>query len=243
MHRTVSETVEALLELTQRWKGAEGVKVVICPPFTAILIAAKTVAGSEIRLGAQNLHWAPEGAFTGEVSPVMLQELAVDYVIVGHSERRILFQEDGPAVAKKFAAALENGLLPILCVGENGAEREAGRQGQIVEEQIREVLTPLKEPGKFAIAYEPVWAIGTGKTAEPEDVQRMHGHIRTILGKCGVAAGQVPILYGGSVNASNSASLLSQRDVDGALVGGASLRNDEFLAIAGQAAQLAGRKI
>jgi triosephosphate isomerase len=242
MHRTVEETADALSDLNRRWTDKGQVILSVCPPFTALSTAAKILSSGAIRLGAQTLHWERKGAFTGEISPSMLKELSVQYVIVGHSERRALFHEDGPTVAKKFATALENDLKPILCVGETEAEREGGRHKEIVEGQIRETLESARAPKNFAIAYEPVWAIGTGKTATAEDVQLMHGHIRNVLRECGVAADLVPILYGGSVKAANCGQLFSRRDVDGALVGGASLQNDEFLAIAARAAELVGSK-
>ncbi|MDR0678970.1 MAG: triose-phosphate isomerase [Puniceicoccales bacterium] len=242
MHRTARETAEALSHLAQRWSGARGVTLAICPPFTALTAAAKILSNGPIRLGAQNLHWEEEGAFTGEISSAMLRDLSVEYVIVGHSERRALFHEDGPTVAKKFAAAVTHGLKPILCVGETEAERESDEQKEIVKRQIREALRAAEAPENFTIAYEPIWAIGTGRTATAEDVQLMHGHIRNVLRECGVAADRIPILYGGSVKAANCTQLLNRPDVDGALVGGASLRNDEFLAIAGLAAELAKRE-
>jgi triosephosphate isomerase (TIM) len=195
------------------------VDVAVCPPYVSLADAVQTLAGTEIGVFAQNCHWHPEGAFTGEISPVMLRELGVYGTIVGHSERRQYFGESDESVARRVAAALEYGLHVIACVGETEAERAAGE----TENVLRRQLSVLDEDDNLVVAYEPVWAIGTGKTATPELAQEAHGFIKSILG--------VPVLYGGSVTPGNAAELAAQPDVDGALVGGASLDVESFAAI------------
>ena len=215
----------------------ERVEVVVCPPFTS-LRTIQTVIDSdryEFGLGAQNMHLAEEGAFTGEISPVMLKALDVDYVILGHSERRELFGETDEGVNAKVKAVFAHEMTPIMCVGETESEREAGETDAKVQRQVKAGLAGLKEDAVRAIviAYEPIWAIGTGKTATPEDAQATIAFIRRVLvedfGKD--VAADTRILYGGSVKAGNAASLLGRPDIDGALVGGASLDGGEFAAI------------
>jgi triosephosphate isomerase (TIM) len=197
----------------------DDVDVVVCPPFASLAAAVLALAGTEIGVFAQNCHWAPDGAFTGEVSAGMLLELGVYGTIVGHSERRALFGETDETVAERAGAALAAGLHVIACVGETEAEREAGRTDDVLKRQ----LSVLTQDENLVIAYEPVWAIGTGKTATPEMAHRAHEVVKGIL--------DVPVLYGGSVKPGNAAQLLAPHTVDGALVGGASLDLDSFTAI------------
>jgi triosephosphate isomerase len=221
------------------------VEVVVCPPFTA-LRTVQTLIDSDrysFGLGAQNMHPEDEGAFTGEVSPVMLRALDVSYVILGHSERREHFGESDNDVNAKVRAAHRHGLTPIMCCGETDAERAAGETEAKVERQVRAGLAGLfpEQVASTVIAYEPIWAIGTGKTATPEDAQTTIGHIRTVLAKDhgDEVAQAVRILYGGSVKPGNAAALAAQPDVDGALVGGASLDAAGFAAIVKAAAEVA----
>ncbi|SHF10447.1 triosephosphate isomerase [Microbulbifer donghaiensis] len=206
-----------------------GCQVVVCPPFPYLPLVADKV-GSGVSVGAQNLSQEASGAYTGEVSAAMLLDWGVDYAIVGHSERRSLYGESSELVAQKFVAAQSAGLIPILCVGETLAERESGRTLEVIAAQLQAV-TDVAEGDIWAhavIAYEPVWAIGTGKTATPEQAQEVHRFIRERLGEAGAP---VRILYGGSVKAGNAEALFAQADIDGALVGGASLDAEEFARI------------
>lgn len=216
-----------------------GFSLLVCPPFPYVAAVAAQTEGSAVRIGAQNVSEHDQGAFTGEVSPAMLRDVGAEYVIVGHSERRALYGESSAQVAAKFVAAQAAGLIPILCVGETLGEREAGDTEAVVDGQLDAVLETAGS-GAFAkavIAYEPVWAIGTGKTATPEQAQDVHRHIRAQLAARDEAvAGRVQILYGGSMKGENAAGLLSQPDIDGGLIGGASLKADDFLAIAAAAA-------
>ena len=212
-------------------------EVAVCPPFTSLRTVQTLIEDDryEFGLGAQNMHWEDEGAFTGEVSPVMLKSLRVKYVILGHSERRELFGETDEGVNKKLKAAFNHGLTPIMCCGETDAEREAGETQSKVEGQVRNGLAGLKseQVASSVIAYEPIWAIGTGKTATPDDAQVTISYIRTLVAKefGDEVGGAVRILYGGSVKSGNAKSLFSQPDIDGGLVGGASLEAGEFAAI------------
>ncbi|MFZ5597158.1 MAG: triose-phosphate isomerase [Bacillota bacterium] len=234
MFKTVGEAVS----FAEGLKAAElprDCRVLICPPFTALYPVSRVLEGSGIELGAQNMHPSKEGAFTGEVSPVMLKEAGCRYVILGHSERRQYFGETDKIVNEKVLSALENGLLPIVCVGEVLSQREAGRTEKVVEGQIRGSLAGIgaEQAKEITVAYEPVWAIGTGRTASAEDAQQVNGLIRGLLGEMfgREAAGQISILYGGSVKPDNTAGLMGQPDIDGALVGGASLDIKSFTAI------------
>lgn len=208
--------------------------VAVCPPFVYISEVQEQLSGTDIALGAQNMSHEASGAYTGEVAASMLKDFACTYVIVGHSERRTMYGEDDELVAKKFAAARSAGLTPILCVGETLEERESGVTEDVVGRQVDAVLQ-LESVGALSdgvIAYEPVWAIGTGKTATPEQAQAVHDFIRKrIAGHDAAVAEKLRILYGGSMNPGNAAELLAQPDIDGGLIGGASLKADQFLAI------------
>ena len=210
------------------------VEVIVCPPFTGLDAAAKALAGSKIALGAQNMHWEAPGAFTGEICASMLQELGVRYVILGHSERRTFFGETDAIVNRKTKAALAAGLTPIVCVGETLAEREANKTEKVVTTQVRDSLVGLGDDlRKIVLAYEPVWAIGTGKTASPAQAQEVHALIRRVLATIsdGQTATGIRIQYGGSMKPENAKELMSQPDIDGGLIGGAALKADAFVAI------------
>jgi triosephosphate isomerase len=222
MFKGPSEAAAFCRELRDR--DLTGVDVVVCPPFASLAAAVSVLAGTDIAVAAQNVHWEPEGPFTGEVSAPMLRELGVYGAIVGHSERRQLFGETDEGVARRTEAALEAGLSVIACVGETDDERERGE----TEDVLRRQVSVLSAHEHLVVAYEPVWAIGTGKTATPEQAQEAHAFVKSLL--------DVPVLYGGSVKPENAAELLAQPDVDGALVGGASLEVDSFAAICRAAA-------
>ncbi len=211
----------------------EGVDIAVCPPFPYLQQAGDILSGSGVMLGAQDVSAYQEGAYTGEVSGRMLVDLGCGYAIVGHSERRSLFGETDSRVASKVGAALAAGLTPIVCVGESRSQRELGGAEQIVAAQLESIVAAIdiKLLDRLVVAYEPVWAIGTGLTATPEQAQSMHVFIRQCLGRAGVDSGGVRILYGGSVNAGNAVQLFNEKDIDGALVGGASLVFDGFNAI------------
>ena len=221
--------------------GPESVRLLICPPFPYLAAMAAQVEGSGLLLGAQTVSEHAAGAYTGETAASMLAEIGCGYVIVGHSERRALFGEDSAGVAAKFVAAQGAGMQPILCVGETLAAREAGETEAVIDQQLRAVLE-VAGAASFAdavIAYEPVWAIGTGKTATPEQAQQVHRHIRDVLkAEDDSIADTVQILYGGSVNGNNAAGLFCMPDIDGGLIGGASLKSNDFLAIADAAANM-----
>jgi triosephosphate isomerase (TIM) len=242
MYKTGTEAVALVNSLKAAVDNVRGVQIVVCPPFTALAEVAKLVAGTNVDVGAQNVHWEKEGAFTGEIAAPMLRELKVRYAIVGHSERRQYFGETSETVNKRAKAALANGLQPILCVGETLAQREANQTSQVVRDQLTAGLAGLSRDDMLqtVIAYEPVWAIGTGKTATPAQAQEVHALIRGLLGRLyeAAVAAAVRIQYGGSVKAANARELLGQPDIDGALVGGASLDAKGFAEIvqAGQPA-------
>ncbi|WP_003540452.1 triose-phosphate isomerase [Desulfotomaculum nigrificans] len=234
MHKTVSEAVSFVQELKQQVASVP-VEVVVCPPFTALAPVAEALKGSSIALAAQNMHWENQGAFTGEISPLMLKEIGCKYVVLGHSERRQYFGETDETVNKKVKAALEHGLVPIVCVGETLAQREANATEQVVATQTRGALADLspEQVAGLVIAYEPVWAIGTGKTASDQDAQQVNRYIRQVIAQeFGQSAAEaVRIQYGGSVKPGNARGLMSQPDIDGALVGGASLKVEDFKGI------------
>ncbi len=213
--------------------------IIICPPFVALDRVSQAVAGSRLRVGAQDVHPEPSGAFTGEVSPPMLTVLA-DFVIVGHSERRALFGESDDFVGRKVVAAVESGLKPILCVGESLEDRRTGRAEVVVKSQLLRCLADLEDVSGLLVAYEPVWAIGTGEAATPQIAQDMMSALRSALrSKFGDAANSVPCLYGGSVAPDNVRDFVRQPDVDGALVGGASLAAESFASIITRASEVA----
>ncbi|HEU5142660.1 MAG TPA: triose-phosphate isomerase, partial [Solirubrobacterales bacterium] len=232
MHKTVAEAGEFVDALLPRIAATQH-DVVICPPFTALSAVVERRYGTAVKVAAQNMHEEESGAFTGEISAVMLVELDVEAVVLGHSERRQYFGENDEALARKVPAALAAGLEPILCVGESEEARDADQTGAVLERQLQADLASV-EPDRFAdvvIAYEPVWAIGTGRTATPEQAQEACAFIRDVLRGRGGEADAVRILYGGSVKPGNAAELLALPDVDGALVGGASLDPEDFAAI------------
>ena len=219
--------------------AGSGFSLLVCPPFPYLAAVAEQAKGSPVKVGAQNVSEHQKGAFTGEVAPGMLSDIGCDYVIIGHSERRSLYGETSEQVAAKFQAAQAAGITPILCVGETLEEREAGTTESVIDEQLGAVMDAagVKAFATAVIAYEPVWAIGTGMTATPEQAQDVHRHIRAQLAAQDEAiAANVQILYGGSMKGENAAGLLAQPDIDGGLIGGASLKADDFLAIAQAAA-------
>jgi triosephosphate isomerase len=232
MHKTTAEARELVRALAPLVAEAAGrVQVAVAPPFTALAAAAEALRGGAIELAAQNVHHEAQGAFTGEIAPGMLKDLGVRHCIVGHSERRQLFGETDEGVRRKAAALLQAGLLPIVCVGETLQEREAGKTLEVVARQVRGALSGLApaDVARLTLAYEPVWAIGTGRTATTAQAQEVHAAIRKLVRElAGAAADEVRIQYGGSVKPDNAAELMAQPDVDGALVGGASLKAADF---------------
>jgi triosephosphate isomerase len=232
MNKNVGEAVELVNQLKASISRVEGVEVAVAPPFTALDAVRKELEGSSIRLAAQNLYWEEKGAYTGEISPLMLKELGCQYVIIGHSERRQFFGETDETVNKRIKAALKQGLNPIFCIGETLKEREEERTFLVVGSQLEGGLKGIeeKEMKRMVIAYEPVWAIGTGKTANPQQAEEVHHFIRQRLEKLygrEIAEG-IRIQYGGSVTPENVKGLMSQKNIDGALVGGASLKAETF---------------
>ena len=234
MHNTVAaslELAEALKPLVANAKA----QVVFCPVFTSLAAVKKALEGSNIAVGAQNMHWEEKGAFTGEIAPAMLKDVGCEYVILGHSERRQYFAETDDTVNKKMHAAFNHGLTPIFCVGELLEEREAGTTEAVLERQVKEGMKGLNadQAAATVIAYEPVWAIGTGRTASAEDAYAGCAYIRSVVKEVfgAAAADAVRIQYGGSVKAANAAELMGKSDIDGALVGGAALQADSFSGI------------
>lgn len=236
MNKDIHETAALINELKERMKDfRKEVDVAICPPFTSLVIAKQLVKDSPIKLGAQNMSQHDDGAYTGEISARMLTAVGCDYVILGHSERRQYFKETDELVNVKVKKALKSGLTPIVCIGETLEERESGLTDRIITTQVKGVLheLSLEDIQKVVIAYEPVWAIGTGKNATPDQANLVHKLIRKLVGQLysWSVAESLPIQYGGSMNAQNAASLLSESDIDGGLIGGASLKSDAFMAI------------
>ncbi len=235
MNKTQIEAIEFVNQLKRAIADIQEVDIVVCPPFTALADVKDVLLESNIGLGAQNLFWEDSGAYTGEVSAPMLKSLDVQYVIIGHSERRQYFQETDVTVNKRLKSALKHGLIPIVCIGETLAEREAGKTFVVIKTQCVGGLQGMsvEEMKKIILAYEPVWAIGTGKTATPEQAQEVHAFIRRQLQEMfdEETAAEVRIQYGGSVKPDNTNDLMSQPDIDGALVGGASLKADSFVDI------------
>jgi triosephosphate isomerase len=236
MHGTLRESADLAGGLRRQLEGLEGVEVVVCPPFPFLHTVREALDGSKISLGAQDCHWEAKGAFTGEVSPVMLKEAGCRYVVLGHSERRHIMGESNDQINRKVRAALAHGLIPILCVGELLEERNMGVTHEVIERHVTKGLAGLSaaDASGVVVAYEPVWAIGTGKTATPRQASEVHHFARKLVSKMfGDATAQnVRILYGGSVKPENIRDLMSQEDVDGALVGGASLEAHSFVNIA-----------
>jgi len=234
MHKTAGEARELAAAIGREAGGLEEPLVVVFPPSTCIFAVIEELKGTRTKVGAQNIHWEKEGAFTGEISGRMVSELGCEYVLVGHSERRALFHESSEEVGRKLLAALEAGLKPVLCVGESLQQRESGRTKEVLAEQLHgafEEAADQKTRSDFVIAYEPVWAIGTGKTATPAAANEVQSFIRAFLREeYGVGEG-VPILYGGSVKAENASELMREDEIDGVLVGGASLKAESFLRI------------
>ncbi len=235
MNKDLDEAVQLAEKLKKGLKNKNKVEVVICPSFTNLSAVNEIIKDSDIKLGAQNIYTEDKGAYTGEISPSMLKSVGCKYVIIGHSERRQYFKETNQFLNKKIKVALENNLTPIYCVGETLEQREAGKVEKVIKEQIEEGLQGItaEDLRKMVIAYEPVWAIGTGKTATPQQANDVHVYIRKLLvsmSKASVAE-QISILYGGSVTPESSSELMSKSDIDGALVGGASLKVDSFMEI------------
>lgn len=234
MNKLPNEAIQFIEELGPMLQNI-GSEVIICPPYVDLFYALLTVQGTKIKVGAQNMHWENNGAYTGEVAPNMLKSINVEYVIIGHSERRQYYNENDEDIAKKVKAAIEHGLKPIVCVGETLEQRENGNATEIITNQTKEALKLLEKEDieKVIIAYEPIWAIGTGKTATPEDannsIKSIRNKIEEIYGN--EIAQNVIIQYGGSVKPDNAKELFSMSDIDGALVGGASLKVSDFLDI------------
>ena len=229
MHKTIAEALEFV---NKDRVNNDKVEAVICAPFTLLKDLKQATKGTNIKIGAQNMHFEEKGAFTGEISPLMLKELDMDYVVIGHSERRQYFNETDETVNKKVLKALEVGIDPILCVGETLEEREAGNTKDVCKVQVEKALENVSKEdlAKVVIAYEPVWAIGTGKTATSEDANDVIAYIREVVANLyGELANEVRIQYGGSVKPSNVAEIMNQSDIDGALVGGASLEANDYV--------------
>ncbi|MBN2077052.1 MAG: triose-phosphate isomerase [Dehalococcoidales bacterium] len=239
MNTTVDEAVRLVKEMLPGMDAIGNIEKLVCPPFISLTSVREVLKGSSVKLGAQNLHYMEKGAYTGEISPLMLSGIC-EYVIIGHSERRQYFGDTNEVVNKKIQAALDAGLKPILCVGESLEENEAGKTEEVVTGQLRQSLAEIDYPGSFVIAYEPVWAIGTGRAATGTQANDTISLVRrTVTDLWSAEEGdEVRILYGGSVTAANTTEFLSQPDIDGALVGGASLKPDEFVSIVRQTADL-----
>ena len=233
MNKTAAETralCEALKDSLAPFAGKA--EVAVCPTFTSLTTAVEILKGTNVKVGAQNIHWADEGAFTGEISGAMLKEIGVEYVIIGHSERRQYFGETDETVNKRTSAALKYGLKPIVCIGETLAEREGNRTEAVLEKQIRGAFAgiPASAMADITIAYEPVWAIGTGKTATPDMAEATHAFIRKVLADLfGADVAEAAVIqYGGSMKPGNAKDLVAQKDIDGGLIGGAALKADSF---------------
>ena len=242
MNLSLEESKNLASTLKNRLPNADSVDVGVCPPFVYLKDLCEILRGSSIIVGAQNMHWEKKGAYTGDVSGLMIKETGCTHVIIGHSERRTIFGETNATINSKLKTAFDIGLKPIFCIGEQLEERESGKTNEVIDTQLKEGLSGLhaEQVGQLTIAYEPVWAIGTGKTATPEQANEVHSYIRNFLDKVygSNAAGGVRIQYGGSVKPDNARELLMQPEVDGALVGGASLDADSFISIALTATQI-----
>ena len=239
MFKTVPEAVDMVQKLHEASLGLEKAQFVVVPPFTALSEVSRALQGSSVQIGAQNMHWEEQGAFTGEVAAPMLKDVGCTYVVIGHSERRQFFGETNETVNKKINAALTHGLVPIMCIGESLEERKNSNTITKVQTQITEGLKGLdaEQVRQIILAYEPIWAIGTGLTASPDQAQEVHGFIRSSLAEKhgNDVASCAIILYGGSVKPENTYSILKEKDINGALVGGASLKADSFAEIAREA--------
>ncbi len=235
MNKTAAETADLCAKLKETVGGFKEADILICPPFTSLVAAKQAIEGSVIGLGAQNMHWEDSGAYTGEISALMIKGLGCKFVIIGHSERRKYFSETNKEVNRKIKSAISAGILPIVCVGETLEQREQGQEKEVIESQLKEGFDSLTESDleKITIAYEPVWAIGTGKTATGDQAEEMHNFIRKWFENNFSAdlAEKLRILYGGSVKPGNIDGLMKQEDIDGALVGGASLKAEDFTEI------------
>ena len=232
MNKNIVESVSLVKELKDFVREIKGVDIVVCPPFTSLWVVKEIVNGTNIHLGAQNIYWETKGAFTGEISPLMLKDVGCEYVILGHSERRQYFKETSKEVAKKTEAALSVNLIPIVCVGENLKERESGKTKAIIEQEIKALFSKIDSTlaGRIIVAYEPIWAIGTGRSSSSQDANLTIKFIRELFSfKYGSKiAERIRILYGGSVNPKNINEFMNESDIDGALVGGASLNTLSF---------------
>jgi len=243
MNSTISQTLELANGLKRNLYDVDTAEIVICPPFTALADASEIISESNIKLGAQNMHWEEKGAYTGEISPEMLKDLGCKYVILGHSERRQYFSETNEIVNKKLKAALKIGLSPIVCVGEKLEEKKSNKTFDIVKDHVTNSLKELSKEDlqKVVVAYEPVWAIGTGLTATPQQAQEVHSFIRKLLTEMSnqQTAQDITIQYGGSVKPDNINDLIKEKDIDGALVGGASLKVESFIQIIRKSKEIA----
>lgn len=232
MNKTASQGKALVEELKTKVAGIDKADIVVCPPFTTLCAVVEAAKGSNVKVGAQNIHWAESGAFTGEISGAMLKEAGVEYVIIGHSERRQYFGETDETVNKRLKAALAAGLKAIVCIGETLAEREGNKTEQVIDTQVKGGFAGISADDMkgIIIAYEPVWAIGTGKTATPEMAQETHAYIRKVVASLYdvQTAEAVRIQYGGSMKPDNATELTAQKDIDGGLIGGASLKADDF---------------
>ena len=237
MNTNLQDAKTLVAGMKTRLEAIGGIETVVCPPFISLAAIGEMLQGSSIGLGAQNMHPEEQGAYTGEISPGMLASLC-QFVILGHSERRQLFGETDDFINQKVKAAFKVGLRPIFCVGEQLQDREDGKAEAVVETQLRGGLSGIDSPGSLVVAYEPVWAIGTGKAATPDVAQDMMAHVRSVLASLyGADASDISLLYGGSVNPGNAAEYMREQDINGALVGGAALNADSFVEIAEKAAE------
>ena len=246
MYKDINEAIELTAAIKRGAFEVENVETVICPPYTNLSEVGEMLVESNVGVGAQNCHWEKEGAYTGEISVSMIKSVGCSYVIIGHSERRKYFGETDQTVNKKVASAIDGGLIPIMCVGETLDEREAGKTMEVVKQQVLGGLEGFEEGylEKLILAYEPVWAIGTGKTATPDQAEEVHGVIRSLLSErfSPAFAESRRILYGGSVNPGNVKELMSEKDIDGGLIGGASLKSDSFVEMIKTTSQLYAEK-
>ncbi|HEV8307158.1 MAG TPA: triose-phosphate isomerase [Methylomirabilota bacterium] len=246
MHTSLAEARALAQAVRDGSEGLDGVRIVLCPPFTALAAVGPVLAGSDLGLGAQDAHWEAAGAFTGAISPAQVADAGARVVILGHSERRQVFGETDAVVQRKVRAALAHGLTPLLCVGETATERAAGTTAAVVTRQLGSALAERSadEIARCWVAYEPVWAIGTGQTATPAQAAEVHATLRDLLRReaTRAVAERCPILYGGSIKPDNMAALMAEAEVDGGLVGGASLKAADFLAIVRAAREATGRR-